>query len=99
MGKLRIWSIFMINKNPNHFCRICGLDQHENPWGEDNNSPNFAICDCCGAEFGYNDVTITGIHNYRNQWIASSAKWFSPRNKPFNWSLEEQLKNIPEIYK
>ena len=31
----------MVNENASFFCRICGLDQHEYPWGEDNNSPTF----------------------------------------------------------
>lgn len=36
-------------------CRVCGLDQRELPWGEDGTSLTFAICDCCGVEFGYED--------------------------------------------
>lgn len=48
----------MVNKNASTFCRVCGLDQDENPWGEDNASPTFDICACCGTEFGYHDFTL-----------------------------------------
>lgn len=88
----------MLNKNENNFCRICGLDQKENPWGEDNNSPNFSICSCCGCEFGYYDVTLESIRKNRNRWLANGAKWFNPKEMPLDWSLEEQLKDIPKRY-
>lgn len=87
----------MDNKKSN-FCRICGLDQKENPWGKDNNTPNFEICACCGAEFGYNDCNIHAIRKYRNEWLLNNAEWFDSKKKPFNWSLEMQMKNIPEAY-
>jgi hypothetical protein len=38
-------------------CRVCGLDQQSPPWGVDGKSPTYAICDCCGVEFGYEDST------------------------------------------
>lgn len=98
MEKQTIWNIFMINKNESTFCRVCGLDQHENPWGEDNVSPTYGICDCCGTEFGYHDFTLKGIRRQREKWIASGAKWSEPKRMPSNWGLEEQMKNIPPEY-
>ncbi|HEX2912534.1 MAG TPA: hypothetical protein VH186_17120 [Chloroflexia bacterium] len=79
-------------------CRVCGLLYPEPPWGEDGKSPSFDICECCGAEWGYEDCTIKGIRTYRERWIAEGAKWFEPKAKPEGWKLEEQLKMIPEEY-
>lgn len=69
------------------------------PWGEDEETPSFDICDCYGVEFGYGDFTIEGIKDHRNKWIQNGAKWRWPKNKPENWSLEEQMKNIPEEFR
>lgn len=84
----------MVNK----FCRVCGLDQEESQW----DPPTFAICSCCGIQFGVGDVgpthdqTLEGVRFYRNYWIENGASWFSPEEKPDNRSLEEQMKNIPK---
>ena len=80
-------------------CRVCGMIQDEPPWGEDEQNPNHAICSCCGAEFGYEDCKITGIRKHRNQWLENGTKWFRPQRLPENWSLEEQMKNIPEEFR
>jgi hypothetical protein len=32
-------------------------------------------------------------------WIKNGSKWSWPKNKPENWSLEEQMKNVPENFK
>lgn len=88
----------MDDKKATFFCRICGLDQEEYPWGEDNNSPTFGICACCGSEFGYHDFTLEGIRKHRKSWISSGAKWAEIKAMPSNWSLEKQLQNIPKEY-
>ena len=90
-----------MNKNRNHVfnCRVCGLNQGFEPWGEDGETPSFDICDCCGVTFGYQDCKITAIRKHRNQWLENGAKWFSPKEKPENWSLEEQMKYIPEEFR
>lgn len=33
------------------------------------------------------------------EWIKNGVKWFFSKNKPENWSLEEQLKSIPLEYR
>ncbi len=86
------------NKDALFFCRICGFRQLDPPWGEDNKNPNFAICDCCGVEFGYEDCDLNTIRKYRLKWQESGAEWFEPKEKPIDWSLEEQMKNIPQCY-
>lgn len=88
-----------MNKN-NHIlnCRVCGLDQGFKPWGADGETPSFDICDCCGLTFGYQDCQISAIRKHRSQWLENEARWHCPKEKPENWSLEEQMKNIPEEF-
>ena len=78
----------------NKFCKVCGYELGFAPWGENNNSPSFEICPCCGAEFGYDDYTTESIKTYRSNWIKSGAKWFDPNMMPNNWCLQQQLHNI-----
>jgi len=75
-------------------CRVCGLPQDQPPWGEDGKTPSFAICPCCGTEFGYHDATAKAIKAQRDRCLSSGAKWFEPRKKPQQWSLEEQLEHL-----
>lgn len=79
-------------------CRICGLFQDELPWGKFGDFPTYNICSCCGVEFGNEDYTIESAHLYRKQWLENGAIWFLIKEKPVNWYLEEQLKNIPKEY-
>jgi hypothetical protein len=79
-------------------CRVCGLDQLEPQWGEDGKTPTFNICVCCGVEFGYEDATLAAIRAYREKWLSTGAAWQSPKHKPKDWNLEEQLENIPPEY-
>jgi len=88
-----------MHKNENlQICRICGLKQPDLPWGVDENTPTFDYCYCCGVEFGYQDSNIDAIRKYRTKWIREGAVWNEPEQRPSNWSLEEQLKDIPEKY-
>jgi hypothetical protein len=79
------------------YCRICGFES-EDAWSKDDYCPSYAICPCCGAEFGYDDMDVCAVTTYREKWLKKGAKWFSPKKKPENWSLEEQMKNIPNKY-
>lgn len=81
-----------------HNCRICGLFQEEQPWGKDGESPTYNICPCCGVEFGNEDYTIKSVHEYRKLWLEKGAVWFSIKEKPINWLLEEQLKDISKEF-
>jgi hypothetical protein len=91
----------MANEDPKFCCRVCGLFQGEDhpPWGEDGKCPSFDICECCGAEFGYDDCFFDDVKRTREEWLKDGAKWHWPKDKPENWSLEEQMKNIPEEFK
>lgn len=80
-------------------CRVCGLLQADPPWGDDDRTPNFGICDCCGTEFGHEDCLRAGVLRKRAAWLAAGAVWFSPRGKPPGWSPETQLDRIPPAYR
>jgi hypothetical protein len=87
-------------KDERKICRVCGLYSDDfYPWGEDGNTASFEICFCCGTQFGYEDNNINATRANREKWIKNGAKWFNPKYKPENWSLEDQLKNIPEEYR
>lgn len=88
----------MINNKPSFFCRVCGLNQQEYTWGEDNNSPTFGICACCGTEFGYHDSSLDALRAQRQRWLLNDGKWSDIKDMPTNWSLSEQMKNIPKEY-
>lgn len=88
----------MVNKSIN-VCRICGLIQDEAPWGKDGDSPSFDFCSCCGVEFGYQDCTPIAVRYFRKLWLEEGAGWLNANEKPTDWSLDEQLKNIPEEFK
>ena len=81
--------------SPSYICHVCGLSLGDfAPWGEDETSPTFAICDCCGVEYGYEDCLASGVLRYRTEWVANGANWSSPKLKPSAWSLEQQLQNL-----
>ncbi|RDX39102.1 hypothetical protein DZA51_00235 [Vibrio campbellii] len=85
----------MPNNNDKMACRVCGLIQSDPPWGEDGKSPNYDICSCCGVEFGYEDSSVKGVSIYRKNWLKGGSSWEDDAEKPTNWSVEEQFKNIP----
>lgn len=81
-----------------HYCRVCGYYNQDLPWGDDDKTPSFEFCDCCGVEFGYGDATQKAVRNYREKWLRSGAKWFNEKAKPEHWAVEEQLKNVPDDF-
>lgn len=86
------------NEDEAYCCRVCGLKQDFKPWGEDGKTPAFEICGCCGFEFGYQDCIPEYVKKFRKEWLKKDGEWASPDEKPANWSLEEQMKNIPKEY-
>jgi hypothetical protein len=88
-----------LDKIENFACRVCGLIQGEEPWGENGENPNFDICDCCGTEFGYQDCTKESVKANRKRWLEAGANWSVLKEKPKDWDIEKQLQNIPANYK
>ncbi|MEZ4959580.1 MAG: hypothetical protein R2830_07175 [Saprospiraceae bacterium] len=80
-------------------CRVCGFYYSDPPWGMDNKTPSYEICDCCGVEFGYEDSTLNGIIRYREKWIKEGAIWFNPDCKPADWNLDDQLMHVLSKYR
>jgi hypothetical protein len=93
----------MLNKGnaSESICRVCGYSDGSIRWEyfEGVLYSQFLICDCCGAESGYEDCLLTAIQNYRREWLESGTKWFCQKSKPENWNLEKQLAHIPDDYK
>ena len=89
----------MPNDPNNLACRVCGNIQSDLPWGEDGQTPTFELCGCCGVDFGYQDCTLVYVKKFREEWLKKGGKWANPDKKPSNWSLKEQLKQIPQEYK
>jgi len=71
-------------------CPVCGYDRmSESP-------KDFAICPCCGVEFGYDDFECSHSE-LRSQWISKGMPWFSQYTlAPQNWNPYLQLAQIPQ---
>jgi hypothetical protein len=82
-----------------YYCLVCGLSIDEPAWGIDNGLSTHDICPCCGVEFGYEDSTLEGIKRYRNSWIAKGAQWFDKKVRPIGWQIEDQISNVPAMYR
>lgn len=59
-------------------------------WGE----ASYAVCPCCGFEFGADDnnpeVYSYSFQEYFEKWVESGMKWCSPKYKPLDWDLAKQ---------
>lgn len=77
-----------------HLCRVCGRYHEEPPWGEDYNTPTFEICDCCGVEFGYEDVTSEAQARFRQNWLTEGARWFDESKRPEKWDFSAQFAQL-----
>src|SRR5437899_1482451 len=66
-------------------CPVCGYPAMEEP------PDDFAICPCCGVEFGYDDAEMSHAE-LRQHWLDSGAHWFSGFTQPpANWNPYAQL--------
>ena len=82
-------------------CRLPSLwtSPSRAPLGADGKTPLFDYCLCCGVEFGYQDATPAGVWKYRAQWIAKGGEWDSVDQCPAEWSMDEQLKQVPSPFR
>ncbi len=65
-------------------CPVCFCDDLEDA------PKDYAICHCCGTEFGEDDVCLTH-EELRAQWVSFGAPWFFGA-APVGWSHEVQLR-------
>ena len=82
-----------------YHCSVCGYLMDELPWGANNLTPSYEICPCCGMEFGFEDYRLDLVRTYRQKCIDQGAVWFDKKDRPSNWDLMKQLKNIPPGWK
>ncbi|WP_154890075.1 hypothetical protein [Longibaculum muris] len=83
-----------------YICPICGYDKLLEPPYDEYNNPSYEICPCCGFEYGFDDQDQNfDFIAYRENWLLSGAKWFLPQEKPDNWDLSAQLKNLTSYNK
>lgn len=78
-------------------CEVCGYPYLDEPAYDESGYVTYAICPCCGFEFGYDDYPDkeSGITNWRNNWINDGYEWFSKHTAPpVNWNPQKQLNNI-----
>jgi rubredoxin len=76
-------------------CRICGLD-FKSSVRDEYDLPQYDICPACGAEVGADDETLEEVQKFRQEWLETGARWWSPtRYAPPEWNPQEEMKNIP----
>lgn len=81
-----------------HHCRVCGLYHEDSPWGEDEKSPTYEICSCCGVEFGYGDTTLNNVRALRSDWVKGGCGWEESDAKPKDWDATSQMQLIPDLF-
>ncbi len=65
----------------------------EPPYGSDGR-PSYAICRCCGTEFGYDDASKTHAE-LRERWVRGGMRWWSKAQAPpEDWSPSAQLRSL-----
>lgn len=89
-------------KKEKYICPVCGYKGLDEPaYDETYLEGSYDICSCCGCEFGFDDFDfkLLTFQTAQNKWLSEGAMWFNKNEKPKNWNLEDQLKNLklPEI--
>ncbi|MDE0547415.1 hypothetical protein [Microbacterium sp. C7(2022)] len=87
-----------MHSDENAYCRVCGYEPADAPWGADGTEPSWEICPCCGVEFGYEDASAAGVRKYRERWVAAGAPWSDPTTPLDDLELNERLARISPRY-
>jgi len=73
-------------------CPVCGYSGLERP------PADFAICSCCGTEFGYDDFDVS-VETLRSRWRSAGSPWFSRHTPPPpGWNPYRQLLNAGLVH-
>ncbi len=72
--------------NDNLFCRVCGYYRRND------------VCSCCGETTANISISLPQAYSMRKQWIKRPYKWHRTNMMPDDWSLEDQLKDIPDDF-
>lgn len=79
-----------------HFCRVCGYEPDEAPWGESGEQPSYQYCPCCNTQFGVTDTLFEQIVVERRLWLVAGMPWRSNRfPRPDGWDPLDQIGLIP----
>ena len=71
-------------------CPVCGYGPFNEPYTSAQELRySYDICDCCGCEYGNDDT-----EQHYDNWIKNGCSWFNSKQKPSNWSLQNQTNNI-----
>jgi len=74
-----------------HTCPVCGFAELDEPTVDLTGEPTYAICPCCGTQFGADDLT-TSHAELRAAWIKDGARWWSEvKAAPQGWNALAQL--------
>lgn len=88
-----------MRSDAHHFCRVCGYQAEDAPWGWDGMTPSFEICPSCGVEYGYEDATLVSVRRYREQWLAAGGRWSDHTVSEDGLGALERLQRVPEAYR
>ena len=77
-------------------CCVCGMRQAFPPWGDDEATPSYRLCHCCGTTFGLEDLRFVDVIKRRIAWVADGMNWMTSEEKPDGWDPKQQLAQIPE---
>lgn len=79
-------------------CKVCGWEHADYTWGQGGDISSFDICDCCGTEFGHEDISLKGILQKRADWMAKGMPWREPKEKPIDWDYKVYLARVPKQF-
>lgn len=74
------------------YCRVCGHEPEEAPWGPDARFGSFDICPSCGVEWGYEDSTFASTVQYRDRWVEQGGGWAERHTPPDGLTTAARLK-------
>ena len=75
-------------------CRVCGYDDGDVRWDEQA-CPTYVICNCCGAEAGYQDALLNSVKSHRQRWLDTGMTWRGSGGPPLGWEGSRQLERLP----
>ena len=81
---------------PQFTCPVCGYDRlTEPPYSHKSGLGSYDICSSCGYEYGVTDDDEGITHEqWRQRWIDSGMKWWSPLKPPADWDPIAQLARV-----
>lgn len=86
------------SKPYNEMPQVIDLSKVKPPYCEFWGNPSYEVCDCCGFEFGFDDdpggtAKAETFDEYLAHWISKGCQWFTPKKRPHDWSIEDQLES------